>query len=218
MYWLVGFLISGIIFPILSVSAWGDILFNWHWLKDLGFIDYAGATVVHSFAAWIVLAGYLVFWKHHQAYPTATHYIFQEQKFLIFSLAGFVLWLAWSCLNVAFIIGMTIDITTVLINIIAVVGGVCVAMLFAALVDRKYCQRDILIKTLFGGLVAITASCGLINAFMAFVVGWVAAIMTLILPQLLQRWIKMRSVVDVVVIHGCCGVWGTLAVLMNQFE
>lgn len=217
-YWVVGLIVSGIIFPILSVSVWGDILFDRHWLKDLGFTDYAGATVIHSFAAWIVLAGYLVFWQHHQEHPKETYYIFQEQKVLIFSLAGFVLWLAWSCLNVAFITGMVIDITTVLINIIAVVTGVCIAMLVAAFIDAKYIKRDILIKALFGGLVAITASCGLISGYMAFIVGVVAAGMTLVLPTLLRPWIRIRSVADVLVIHGCCGVWGTLAVLMNQFE
>lgn len=85
------------------------------------------------------------------------YYIFQEQKVLIFSLAGFVLWLAWSCLNV-FITGLVIDITTVLINIIAVGDGCLYCDVVAAFIDAKYMKRDILIKALFGGLVAITAS------------------------------------------------------------
>lgn len=217
-FWVIGLLVSGIIFPILSIAAWGDIIINWHWLKDLGFVDYAGATVIHSFAAWIVLAGYVVFWQHHQQYPEETHYIFQEQKVLIFSLAGFVLWLVWSCLNVAFITGISIDISTTLMNIVAVLLGICAAILTFAIIFPRQLQRAILIKAIFGGLVAITASCGLINGYMAFVVGFVAAIITFLLPRLLKPWIKIRSVVDVVVIHGCCGIWGTLAVLMNQFE
>ncbi|MDQ9020405.1 ammonium transporter [Acinetobacter sichuanensis] len=217
-YWIVGLLVSGVIFPILSVSAWGDILFNWHWLKDLGFIDYAGATVIHSFAAWIVLAGYVVFNQYHQDYPKETHYIFQDQKMLIFSLAGFVLWLAWSCLNVAFITGMTIDIITVLINIISVVFGVCVATLGYLILKPQKFKRATLIKALFGGLVAITASCGLVSMSIAFIIGFVAALMTCLLPKLLKRWIRIRSVADVIVIHGLCGVWGTLAVIMNKLD
>ena len=217
-YWIVGLLVSGVIFPILSVSVWGDILFNSHWLKDLGFIDYAGATVIHSFAAWIVLAGYVVFNRYHQEYPDETHYIFQDQKMLVFSLAGFVLWLAWSCLNVAFITGMTIDITTVLINIISVVFGVCIATFGYFILNSPKAKREILMKAIFGGLVAITASCGLVSIPLAITIGFVAALMTWLLPKLLIRWIRIRSVVDVLVIHGLCGVWGTLAVMMNQFD
>lgn len=59
MSWGVGLTISAIIFPFFSSWVWGNILWGGGWLKNIGFIDFAGSTVVHSAAAWVLLAGYL---------------------------------------------------------------------------------------------------------------------------------------------------------------
>lgn len=52
-YLLAAIIITSFIYPIFGHWAWS----NEGWLVKLGFIDFAGSTVVHSVGAWIGLAG-----------------------------------------------------------------------------------------------------------------------------------------------------------------
>lgn len=50
--------IVAIIYPIFGHWAWGNLFSpdQTGWLKELGFIDFAGATVVHSIGGWFAMA------------------------------------------------------------------------------------------------------------------------------------------------------------------
>ncbi|MDP3010315.1 MAG: hypothetical protein Q8N30_14770 [Methylococcales bacterium] len=52
-YLLFSAAVSGIIYPIFGNWVWNDN----GWLKQLGFIDFAGSTAVHSIGGWCALAG-----------------------------------------------------------------------------------------------------------------------------------------------------------------
>ena len=52
--------VSGVIYPIFGSWAWGGLFGGDGWLKALGFIDFAGSTVVHSIGGWVALAGIIV--------------------------------------------------------------------------------------------------------------------------------------------------------------
>ena len=49
-------IITGLIYPLYGHWAWNSD----GWLAKLGFIDFAGSTVVHSIGGWCALAGVLV--------------------------------------------------------------------------------------------------------------------------------------------------------------
>ncbi|MEG0664290.1 MAG: hypothetical protein RR483_04245, partial [Clostridia bacterium] len=51
--------------------------------KALGFIDFAGSTVVHSTAAWIVLAAYLSLKSKYKQEIIKKDMIFEDYKILI---------------------------------------------------------------------------------------------------------------------------------------
>ncbi len=53
-------LITGLIYPVFGSWAWGGLFNGGGWLESLGFIDFAGSTVVHSVGGWAALAGALV--------------------------------------------------------------------------------------------------------------------------------------------------------------
>ncbi len=59
-YLLYSAVLSAIIYPIFGSWAWGSLLDGSGWLEGLGFIDFAGSTVVHSVGGWAALAGALV--------------------------------------------------------------------------------------------------------------------------------------------------------------
>ncbi len=53
--------ITAIIYPVFGHWAWGNLLLDQaSWLADMGFIDFAGSTVVHSVGGWAALAGAIV--------------------------------------------------------------------------------------------------------------------------------------------------------------
>ncbi len=73
-------IVSGLIYPIFGSWAWGSLFGGEGWLKALGFIDFAGSTVVHSIGGWVALAGIMVlgprlgrFGRHGQSHYLAGH-------------------------------------------------------------------------------------------------------------------------------------------------
>ena len=53
--------ITAVIYPVFGHWAWGNLLLDQpSWLADMGFIDFAGSTVVHSVGGWAALAGAIV--------------------------------------------------------------------------------------------------------------------------------------------------------------
>src|SRR5690606_22378375 len=55
-YLLGALVITGVIYPVFGSWVWNSD----GWLAKMGFIDFAGSTVVHSVGAWCALAGVLV--------------------------------------------------------------------------------------------------------------------------------------------------------------
>jgi len=51
-YLIYSVVISALIYPIFGAWAWGGLFNGGGWLEKLGFIDFAGSTVVHSVGGW----------------------------------------------------------------------------------------------------------------------------------------------------------------------
>ncbi|HUG60376.1 MAG TPA: ammonium transporter, partial [Methylomirabilota bacterium] len=58
--------LTGLIYPIAGSWQWGG-----GWLKEMGFSDFAGSTLVHSVGGWAALAGAFILGARHGKY-TAT--------------------------------------------------------------------------------------------------------------------------------------------------
>ena len=60
-YVLISFVIAGVIYPVVGHWVWNDIDGGaaGGWLARIGFVDFAGSTVVHSVAGWVALAALL---------------------------------------------------------------------------------------------------------------------------------------------------------------
>lgn len=210
-YWWIALFISVLIFSIMSRWVWGGFIMSQGFLRRLGFFDFAGASVVHSAAAWIVLAGYSAMGKEQQEQLRRKDIMFSDYKLLAMALAGFILWLAWSGLNVSYIIAMRVDIQDVVLNTIATLIAAVITVIATSMLRKQSPSLELVIKAALGGLVAITASGGLVTVSGAVWIGGVAGILLYVLPVYLKRWIGAKNIVDVVVIHGLCGVWGTVA-------
>ena len=92
--------ISAVIYPIFGSWAWGGLFNGEGWLEKLGFIDFAGSTVVHSVGGWCALAGAIVlgprigkYGKDGAVRPILGH------NMPIAALGVFILWLGWFGFN-----------------------------------------------------------------------------------------------------------------------
>ena len=61
-YLVVAAIISAVIYPVIGHWVWGSAAGaeTGGWLEQMGFIDFAGSTVVHSVGGWIALAAVVV--------------------------------------------------------------------------------------------------------------------------------------------------------------
>ena len=204
-------IITGLIYPVFGAWAWGSLYGGNGWLKELGFIDFAGSTVVHSVGGWCALAAALVvgprlgrFGPQGQARPILGHNLTSV------ALGGFILWLGWFGFNGGSTTAATVSIGKIVLNThLAGAGGAIGALLCMALARQPVLMTNA-VNGSIAGLVGITAGCSVMEPAYALLTGFAAGIISL----LAARWLERRRIDDVVgavSIHGFAGVWGTLA-------
>ncbi len=210
-YIVAAFLITTVVYPIYGSWAWGGNGTNLGWLRELGFIDAAGGSVVHSVGGWAALAGILVVGPRLGRYSRkgAARDI-PGHNLPLFSLGGFILWLGWFGFNGGAAESDFSDLGLILLNThLGAVSGICGALLFMLIT-----KQDLLISNaingVIGGLVAITAGCKTMDPSFAILTGFIAGVIVVVGRNALNR-LRIDDMVGAVAVHGFCGAWGTLA-------
>ncbi len=204
-------LITGVIYPVFGAWAWGSYGEGTGWLKQMGFIDFAGSTVVHSIGGWCALAGILVlgprlgrFSKSGESRPIPGH------NLGLVALGGFILWFGWFGFNGGSTLTGDASIGKIILNThLSACAGAVGAAVFSWFLGKPMLLTST-VNGSIGGLVGITAGCATMDPQFALLTGAVAGVVTIIGPMLLNAG-RMDDVVDAVSVHGFCGVWGTLA-------
>ncbi len=205
--------LTAIIYPVVGAWTWAD----GGWLKELGFQDFAGSTIVHSTGGWAALAGLVVvgprlgkFRRDGTVRPTP------PSNVLIVTLGVFILWMGWFGFNGGsqLALGSAFDavaMSHVLVNTnLAAAAGVMTALA----VSRPILGRMDLFAGLNGaiaGLVAITAGPDIVDHYWAVIIGAIGGLVCTAGLRLLER-VKVDDVVGAVPAHLFAGIWGTLAV------
>ncbi|ENU21388.1 hypothetical protein F994_00095 [Acinetobacter bohemicus ANC 3994] len=203
--------VSGLIYPIFGSWAWGSLFDGQGWLKALGFIDFAGSTVVHSIGGWVALAGIIVlgprlgrFGRNGQSHHLAGH------NLPLVALGGFILWFAWFGFNAASTVNASVSIGRIALNTHLAACSGAVAYMLYALIRGKAILMKTTINASLGGLVGITAGCATMSPLFAVITGLTAGLIVSVMPSFMEK-LKLDDVVDAVTVHGFCGAWGTVA-------
>jgi Amt family ammonium transporter len=204
-------LVSAFIYPIFGGWAWGSLYNGSGWLEGLGFIDFAGSTVVHSVGGWLALAGAIVvgprlgkFDKHGKVKPIPGHNI------PLAALGVFLLWFGWYGFNPgSTTVGDTSIALIAVTTTLAAAAGACTAMGATWL---KYGKSDIgmTMNGALAGLVGITAGCANVSPLSAVIIGAIAGVLVLFSVLFFDK-IRVDDPVGAISVHGVCGAWGTLA-------
>ena len=203
--------ITGFIYPIYGSWVWGSNYEGQGWLSQLGFIDFAGSTVVHSIGAWVALAGIMILGPRLGRFSkTGTPHEIPGHNLTFMSLGGFILWFGWFGFNGGSTVAASEDIGLIVLNtqLSAAAAVTSLVMINGILKQPIYASQ--VVNACLGGLVAITAGCATMTPGYAVITGFIAGFVLKAGMNLLER-LRIDDVVGAVSVHGFCGIWGTLA-------
>jgi len=210
-YLLYSICVCGLIYPIFGSWAWGSLFNGSGWLEGLGFIDFAGSTVVHSVGGWAALAGAIVLGPRMGKYqadgsvrPIPGH------NMPLGALGVFILWLGWFGFNPGSTTTADKSIAMIFVNTnLAAATGAILAMVTSWVKFGKP-EVSMSLNGALAGLVAITAGCANVSPAGSVAIGAVAGILVVLSVMFFDK-IKVDDPVGAVSVHGVCGAWGTLA-------
>ncbi|HKK05824.1 MAG TPA: ammonium transporter [Gammaproteobacteria bacterium] len=203
--------ITAVIYPVYGSWAWGSLYTGSGWLKQMGFIDFAGSTVVHSIGGWVALAGIIVlgprlgrFDADGKARPIPGH------NLTLVALGGFILWLGWFGFNGGSTAAAVPSIGLINLNTHLAAASGAVGAMTTMWISRRPVLMTTTVNGSIGGLVAITAGCATMEPMYAVITGLVAGFV-LVGGDGFLNWLRLDDVVGAVPVHAFCGAWGTLA-------
>jgi Amt family ammonium transporter len=207
-FMLFSFVLVAAVYPIGGHWIWGG-----GWLSTMGFVDFAGSTVVHSIGGWAALMGVLLLGPRHGKYlPDGTIKPIPGHNMALATIGTFILWLGWFGFNPGST--MAADpgaIATIALNTnMAAAAGAVAATLCAWMALGKPDLSMILNGTL-AGLVAITAGCAAVGIGSSIVIGMIAGALVVYAVLAFDK-LKIDDPVGALSVHLVNGVWGTLAV------
>ena len=207
-YCIYSFIISLCVYPIEAHWVWGGT----PWLTDMGFTDFAGSACIHMVGGITAFIGAAMlgprigkYDKNGKPKPILGH------NLLIGALGVFILWFGWYGFNGAAATD-TMQLSQIFATTtIAPAVATVTAMLYTWIRNGKP-DVSMSLNGSLAGLVAITAGCSNVDAIGAFIIGAVAGVLVCVAVYFIEDKLKVDDPVGAVAVHGCNGIWGTLAV------
>ena len=234
-YLIITILATGIIYPIVGHWAWSSSYLNnidevrqllavtgevktTGWLTDIGFVDFAGSTIVHSVGGWIALSAVLILGPRIGKYSEANKGKFTGSSFPLAVLGTLILWFGWFGFNGGSNGAMDETVPLILINtFLAAAFGLLTGLGISIALFKKPDPYYVILGPL-AGLVAITAGCNSMTSVTAIFVGIIGAIVSIFVNEILNKF-EIDDVVGAVPVHLAAGIWGTIAVgLFSDLE
>jgi Amt family ammonium transporter len=200
------------IYPISGHWKWGG-----GWLDQLGFLDFAGSTLVHSVGAWVGLAGAIVLGPRTGKYVKGKAKAIPGHNLTFAALGVFILWFGWFGFNPGSQLGAagkdnTLAIAHITLTTNLAAAGGAVSALFISWWRYKRPALSLALNGTLAGLVAITAGADIVSPGGALIIGLAAGIILVFSVEIIDQKFKIDDPVGAVSVHGVNGAFGTLAV------
>ena len=222
-YLIITFFTSGLFFPIVGHWAWAFNFDNpsqkFGWLGKLGYLDFAGSSVVHSVGGWIALSVLLIIGNRTGRFrKDNSHKPFQGSNIPMAALGALILWFGWFGFNGGANGAMDLKLPLILINtFLSSSFGLIFSSAMGAIILKKP-EPLFMITGPLAGLVSITASCAYVDPADAILIGSIGGIISSGAIVLLEK-LKIDDVVSAIPVHLAAGIWGTIAVaLFGDFQ
>ncbi|MCH9672692.1 MAG: ammonium transporter [Gammaproteobacteria bacterium] len=204
--------ITALVYPIFGSWVWGGDGDQLGWLRDLGFHDAAGGTVVHSIGGWCALGAVLVLGPRLGRFSRkGERREIPGHNLPLFALGGFILWFGWFGFNGGAAKADFSDLGLILLNTNLGAAAGIVGSLLAMMAVRTPILMTNTVNGALGGLVAITAGCNVMEPPLALLTGLIGGALVIFAGRFLEQ-ARIDDVVGAISVHGVGGAWGTLAV------
>lgn len=203
------FVLTLVIYPIVGHWVWGG-----GWLADLGFMDFAGDTVVHSVGGWAALAGAMILDPRIGKYgkdgkPKAI----PGHNMSLAVIGLFVLWLGWFGFNPGST--MSFENPSDVMHILMTTNTSAIAAVLTSTVTSWITMGKpdlgMTINGCLAGLVAITGGCAYFTIEASILIGAVAGVLVVFVVMFFDK-LKIDDPVGATSVHLGCGVFGTVCV------
>merc|ERR1711934_1004774 len=144
--------LTAFIYPVAGSWQW-----NGGWLSEMGFIDFAGSSIVHSVGAWAGLVGAALLGPRIGKYVGGKVQAIPGHNMSIATLGALILWIGWYGFNPGSQLAMDqwvpyVAVTTTLAAAAGAIGATIVSTLTSGKPDLT-----MIINGILAGLVSITA-------------------------------------------------------------
>ena len=210
-------ILTAFIYPLQASWKWGG-----GFLDEMGFLDFAGSTVVHSVGGWAALAGALILGPRIGKYKNGKVVPMPGANLPIATLGVFILWLGWFGFNggsqlAMGTVGDIADVSRIFANTNAAAAGGAIAALILTQVVYGKVDLTMVLNGALAGLVSITAEPLTPTLGAATLIGAVGGLIVVFSVPLLDKF-KIDDVVGAIPVHLIAGIWGTLAVPLTNSD
>jgi Amt family ammonium transporter len=209
-YLVVALFVSAIVYPVAGHWSWASFGGGEGegFLASMGFVDFAGSSVVHSVGGWSGLALLMVIGPRIGKFGGSDP--IKASNLPLATLGVLFLFIGWLGFNGGSTLVMDESVPLILVN--TIIGGSVGALAAGGL---GYAVHNNLNVTQFmngalGGLVAITANCFAVSTPIAALIGLVGGMIVVFAEDLLKKF-HLDDAVGAIPVHLAAGIWGTLA-------
>lgn len=199
---------------VLMLVFWTILVYlpvcHWVWgngfLAKMGFVDFAGGTVIHTTAGFAALASIAVLGKRQLKERSM-----KPSNLMAAAIGTGLLWFGWFGFNSGGALKAGLLATTAFMNtIVGLASGMVVWLIYAKVVHGRVSFVDVLTGSV-AGLATITPCAGYIKPTMAIVVGIVAGIVCNVAVSI-QEKLGWDDALGVWGVHGMGGFTGTILI------
>ena len=208
-------ILTSIIYPLQASWKWGG-----GFLDAMGFLDFAGSTVVHSVGGWAALTGAIILGPRLGKYKDGKTVPMPGSNLALATLGTFILWLGWFGFNggsqlAMGSVGDVADVSRIFANTNTAAAGGAIAALILTQVLYKKPDLTMVLNGALAGLVSITAEPLTPSLGMATIIGAIGGVIVVFTVPLLDKF-KIDDVVGAIPVHLLAGIWGTIAVVLTN--
>jgi Amt family ammonium transporter len=180
------------------------------WLDDLGFVDFAGSTLVHSVGGWAALVmAWLVGPRLGKYNSDGSPNAIPGSNMPLVAVGVFLLWFGWFGFNGGSVLSADPAKTSLVLvttAMAAAAGG-----LAAGIVSWALGKPDVTmaLNGILAGLVGVTASADVVSIQGAVLIGAIAGVIVYFSVIIVDK--KIDDPVGAISVHLVCGIWGTIA-------
>ena len=211
-YIIFSIVMTAIIYPIAGGWQWQGS----GWLTELGFIDFAGSSIVHAVGGFAALVAAYMVGPRIGKYIDGKVMPIPGHNQILATLGVFILWLGWFGFNGGSQLAWGGDDTVAASTVVLITNLAAAAGALGALITTWiWYGKPHLAQSLNGalaGLVSITAGCGNMSAGGAVLAGLIGGVIVVFSIEFIEKKLKIDDAIGAASVHGVVGFWGTIVV------